>query len=331
MKQSQDKRKFRVFFAGFAILAAMTLLLYGLSTVTALVINLLIGLLLLAAVLGILYKLFSELIHNTISKIQEKVFSKENLKIFTAVFIGAVGTYALSIYAGLGPVLASGLVGVAAAIFLPKYAPAIFCGSFAGMSSSLLVPPFVMLLAGGLAGILFVLSKNILNGFGGKFGTIAFSGVIAAALLTGKNITSTDVVGWDIGLLLVAFSITAAVITYSMSVRLKLGPVLASGMMGVMAGIFLPLIFPATGTSLSVMVFCASFIGMSAQNRIKNEIFIALAGIIAGLAFIYSAPLQGAGGKLGTIAFGSVLSISGFMELYSKMSVIINNKKTMQS
>ncbi|MDX1359558.1 MAG: hypothetical protein R3232_12060, partial [Clostridia bacterium] len=151
-----------------------------------------------------------------------------------------------------------------------------------------------------------------------KFGTIAFSACLAAALLTGSSVPAKDFAGWDIGFILIISSVLAAVLTYVLSIRLKLGPVLASGLVGVMAGLWLPMIFPDSGTTMAVMIFCASFAGMSNPKRIRNELFIAAAGIIAGLAFIFSFTLQGAGGKLGTIAFGSIMAMHGYITLFTR-------------
>ncbi|MFO7635883.1 MAG: hypothetical protein R6W96_01080 [Clostridia bacterium] len=327
MRPAQEKFSFKTFYIGFTLLAATTLLLFGLSAGTALADMVLPGLVLLLSLAGMLHTLRGELVDNLRSLKKEIPFSMENILLFTAVAGGAVITYGISIYGGLGPVVASGLIGVAAAILLPRHAVAIFCGSFAGMSSNLLLPPGSLFLAGVISGIVYILARNVLVGFGGKLGTIAFTGCVIAALATGRTITGIAVAGWEEGLLLVLFSVLGGVATYSMAVRLKMSSVLASGLVGVFAGVVLPLVFPETGNSLAVMVFCASFMGMSSPERMRNEIFIALAGIFAGLAFIYSAPWQGAGGKLGTIAFGSVLAVRGFMDMASGIKAKLSNRR----
>jgi len=78
----------------------------------------------------------------------------------------------------------------------------------------------------------------------------------------------------------------------------------------------LPALFPEIGGSLAVMAICASFVGMSAATHFPNVVPMAIAGLFLALIFIYSSPyLGGAGGKLGTMAFGAGLSVRGFMDL----------------
>ncbi len=60
------------------------------------------------------------------------------------------------------------------------------------------------------------------------------------------------------------------------------------------------------------------------MKRVKNEVYMIIAALICALVFIYSAPyLGGAGGKLGTIAFGSVISVFG---LYQCLKFISERK-----
>ena len=317
---------FKVSYISFSILAIMAFVLYSVSIISALNICIFSAIMLILASAGILITLFIEFKTTLSFKIKGKLFSKGNLLVFLSVFAGAIITYALSIYVGLGAVIASGLVGVAAAVFIPKYGAPIFCGSFAGMSSALLLSPWELLLAAVLAAVLYVLSQNTLKGFGGKYGTIAFSACVAASILTGSSVPAKNFAGWDTGLILIILSVCAAVLTYTMSNRLKLGSVLASGLVGVLAGVWLPMLFPKTGTTMAVMIFCASFAGMSSPKRIINEFFVAIAGIISGLAFIFSFTLQGAGGKLGTIAFGSIMSVYGFIWIYQKTFMRLKQK-----
>ena len=62
--------------------------------------------------------------------------------------------------------------------------PAIYCGVFVGMSSAVIVPSVGFILAAGiLAGVIYILSKNIFLGMGGKLGTMAFGGVLLVSLI----------------------------------------------------------------------------------------------------------------------------------------------------
>lgn len=91
------------------------------------------------------------------------------------------------------------------------------------------------------------------------------------------------------------------------------GPVLASSVVGMLGGLVLPVVFPAQGANLAVVAICASFGGMSSRERLPNAWAVLAVGVFTGVVFIFSTPhLGGAGGKLGTIAFGSVLAVSGF-------------------
>lgn len=236
---------------------------------------------------------------------------------FITLVFAALFAFVISHDLGLGPVTASALVGIIGAIALPKYAVAIFCGSFVGMISHQLALGYIdVILSGAIAGIVYVLSKEVFSGFGGKLGTIAFSGCVLMALVKGKDFLIVSVPGWDVAWILVLYSIIGAVLTYVINNRLKHGPVMASGIVGIIGGLLLPALYPTIGSTLAVMVFCASFVGMSSTKRFQNEIPIAIAGGIAGIVFVFSAPhLGGAGGKLGTIAFISTISVAGIFEI----------------
>ncbi len=244
-------------------------------------------------------------------KVDECCFDKTDAFNFLSVIVGALITYVLSTDLGLGAVVSAGIVGLLAALVVPNFAVSAYCGAFVGMASPSLLPThFHLLLAGTIAGAVFVAAKLSFNGFGGKLGTIAFTGCIVAALLTGKSFLGTPVPAWDMGFLLIFYSVIGAVVTRIISIRLKHGAVMASSVVGLLGGLILPAVHPETGSTLSVMVICASFAGMSSADRIPNEISMAVAGLIAALVFMFTSPyLGGAGGKLGTIAFGSVIAI----------------------
>ena len=53
-----------------------------------------------------------------------------------------------------------------------------------GMCSSLLAKDyFFVAYAGIVAGLIYVSTRNVLNGIGGKLGTIAFGGVVVVAFI----------------------------------------------------------------------------------------------------------------------------------------------------
>ena len=147
-------------------------------------------------------------------------------------------------------------------------------------------------------------------------GTIGVSGCIVTGLCTAGVFSSPSVPGWDVGWIIVVVSIVSAVITYSINHSLKHGAVMASGVVGTVAGLVLPALFPEIGGSLAVMAICASFVGMSSAKHFRNALPMVVAGLFLALVFIYSSPyLGGAGGKLGTMAFGAGLSVRGFLDL----------------
>lgn len=120
-------------------------------------------------------------------------YAYEKISIVIWVPIGALICYLLNVNGGLGSILSMGIVGTIAS-FLPllnkksnylKQIPAsIYCGAFVGMSSVETSPSIGFVLAAGtLAGLYFMISKNLFLGVGGKLGTMAFAGVITATLI----------------------------------------------------------------------------------------------------------------------------------------------------
>ncbi|SFR35278.1 MULTISPECIES: hypothetical protein [Halorubrum] len=115
-----------------------------------------------------------------------------------AAGLAAVVTYLLSVRLDHGPVVGSAVVGLVAGVVCPPLfaagdavAAVAFCASFAGMATPERIPgPGPMLLAGGVAGAVFVGATPYFVGFGGKLGTIAFTAclVTAGALSLGRHV-----------------------------------------------------------------------------------------------------------------------------------------------
>jgi hypothetical protein len=304
--------KNKILRCGFIILAGMTFLLFFLKFVETIrqgAVALSIFNLFLLGGLALVMKV--EYTCYVSPKCEDCCLDKNDLFSAVAVVVGAFVCYVMSTDLGLGAVLSAGVVGMLSVLVAPKYAVPAYCGAFVGMASSELLPThFHLLLAAVVAGAIFAAAKLSFNGFGGKLGTIAFTGCIVAALLTGQSFLSAPVPTWDIGGLLIVYSILGAVITRVFSIRLKHGAVMASSVVGLLGGLILPALHPEVGSTLAVMVICASFAGMSSADRIPNEVSMAVAGLIAALVFMFTSPyLGGAGGKLGTIAFGSVIAL----------------------
>ncbi|MFP4180268.1 MAG: hypothetical protein ACLFNZ_08860 [Spirochaetaceae bacterium] len=306
------------FVPGFAVLTFFVLLLVSLSFVEtfnhALTLSLLKGIVLL----GLLGGVYSEWKHTLEHYKGWSLLAKTDVYTFFAVFGGAVVTFFINVELAHGAVIASGIVGILAAAVFGKKAVPVFCGSFVGMASPSVFSAYpCIIIAGTIAGIVFVLSRHIFNGYGGKLGTIAFSACIMSSLMLDSPLQRLSPPGWNVGWIILVYSIMGAVITFSINVRLGHGPVMASAIVGLTAGLILPALHgPELGETLAVMVFCASFAGMSGTGRFENELPIAAAGFLCGIIFIYSAPyMGGAGGKLGTIALASVVCVRGWMDI----------------
>lgn len=125
--------------------------------------------------------------------LHSKKYAYEKISVAIWVPIGAFICYSLNIFGDLGSVLSAGITGTLASflplinkesVYLKKLPPAIYCGAFVGMSSLLIAPSISFVIAAGiLAGILFIFSKNLFIGIGGKLGTIAFGGVVLVSLI----------------------------------------------------------------------------------------------------------------------------------------------------
>lgn len=301
---------------GFAVLGMTLTVLYGLSTRQAWFLNPGSGILVSLLLAIVLLALVRE--GCTLAQLEPRsLVSRVSLLDFAGVVGGALVTYAVSVNLGLGAVVASGLIGLLGALVFPQQAAPIYCGSFVGMSSAALLTSYPeILLAGVTAGIVYNLSAANCSGFGGKLGTIAFTGAVVTGLILGRQFIVGEVPSPPVAWQILLSATAAAVITYWLSVSLKHGPVVGSSVVGLIGGLILPVLEPETGPLLAVVVICASFTGMSGVSRIPGYVWITFAGVVTGIIFIYSVPvLGGAGGKLGTIAFGASMGTWAFRTL----------------
>jgi hypothetical protein len=251
-----------------------------------------------------LYKHFLNIIINT----QNKEYTKLSITDFIYTFIGAYLTYGLVYMFELNVVVASALIGIVGHVFLKKHENAIYCGSFAGMTSVLLLTPFEMLFLALLCGIIYATSKNVFKGLGGKLGTIAFtSGLLTFFLFRVEYATSTLVYIPLMNLILIA--VIGMLLTYYMQHKLKQTATFASASLSLL---FALIVLPNThlGSTYALLFFAASFAGMSSQDKIKTPVFVILTGVIVGLLFYsLNTHLNGVGGKLGTIALISSTTV----------------------
>ena len=231
-----------------------------------------------------------------------------------AVAVAAPVTYALSVRVGVGPVVASALVGLCAYLLTETYGAPAYCGSFVGMATPAADADIGSVVAAGVvAAVAFVAAKRAFNGFGGKLGTTAFVGCLSVAALGGLAPGTGSVPEPTVAAGLVVAAAVAAPVTFLVSVRLDHGPVVGSAVVGLVAGTVCPPLF-AAGDAVAAVAFCASFVGMATPERIPGPGAMLLAGGTAGVAFVGAAPhFVGFGGKLGTVAFAACLVTAGLL------------------
>jgi len=204
-----------------------------------------------------------------------------------SVLIGALAAYSISHDMGLGPVVASSLVGILAFILFPDYSVAAYCGSFVGMTSNTLLFNWV-------------------------------TSLICTCL--NRDFILLPIADWQTNAGIIAVSMIATPLTFYLNVNKKHGPVLASSIVGLAGGLILPAVFPQIGPTLAVVAFCASFAGMASKARFPNFWHMLIVALFAGIIFVFSTPtLGGAGGKLGTIAFSAVLATYGLRKVYNRI------------
>jgi hypothetical protein len=242
------------------------------------------------------------------------IFVNRDFKIILFVLIGAVLSYVLNVYLGLGAIVAASLVGLIVAILIPGQAVSIYCGSFVGMVSPLVLHDFYhVIIAALIAGIVLMLSENVYKGYGGKLGAIAFISWIIVSFFSNVQLTNPKVLDSSSMLEIVVYSTAASYATFILSRKLKHDVVTSSSLVSLIAGLILPAIHLEQGGMFAAVAMSATFAGMSSKAIIKNDIQKILVSILVGLMFLYSySHFGGAGGKLGTIAFGSVLAFKGF-------------------
>lgn len=227
-----------------------------------------------------------------------------------AVVVAGPVTYAVSVWLGQGPVVASALVGLFAALALGDQAAPAYCGSFVGMVSTAVLPTLAPVAAASLvAGLVFVASKRLFDGFGGKLGTTAFLGCAAVVAPSSYTYAAGGTLSLSSSLAAVVAATAGAVAAFLLSVRFDYGAVIGSGTVGLVVGVLAP---PALGTSLGGSVaaaaFSGSFIGMVSENRLPSVTLVGIAGLASGVVFVGVEPfVGGSGGKLGTIAFAACL------------------------
>lgn len=94
------------------------------------------------------------------------------------------------------------------------------------------------------------------------------------------------------------------ILTYSLQYFLNLNPILSAGIIGTIA-IYLD---KKSNINISLPIYCGVFVGMTNPAHQLSFLIIGICGLFAGIIFYLSKNFyNGIGGKLGTIAFASVI------------------------
>jgi len=315
------KKKHWKTFIGFILLSITVITLLFLAVYEAWLFHSIGGVISIFLIIGAFIAIISEakqLKFNTSVNPKKLTHMWQVFSVFTAGII----TYGMSHDLGLGPVISASVIALLAHMIAPKYSVAAYCGSFVGMTSNLLLYNYQeVALASFIAGIVFFLTSDVFNGFGGKLGTIALLSTVITCHSLNRDFLTLSIADSRTNLWIILVAVIAATLTYYFNVHREQGPVLASAVVGIIGAMILPPLFPEMGSTLAVVAICASFTGMSSKERGGVIGNIVLTGILTGVVFVYSTPqLGGAGGKLGTIAFGSILSTFGYRRLFTWFS-----------
>lgn len=233
--------------------------------------------------------------------------------------LGVIVTYSMVHFLGLSAVLASGITGLLGYVFLKKYEVAIYCGSFAGMVSVALFNYYEVAVLALVCGFIFILTKPLFAGYGGKLGTVAFmSSLITFSLFHEEYLLiETDFNFW----LLIMTTIFGAVITFTIQHKLKTSAVLASASTSVVFALIL-IYLVGNHIEYTIIFFSSSFVGMSSKNHLPNILVVAISGLILGLIYyVFIEYFHGLGGKLGLMAMMSVMITSGMIKIGQKQYI----------
>lgn len=264
------------------------------------------------------YREYQMVIVGEKEQLKKEKFGLNDVFIILFTTLATLLTFYINNSLHLGGVVASSLVGLMGPLFIPKYQRAIFCGSFAGMASTLIFTNVWWIgLAGLLSGIILAISREIYDGFGGKLGASGFFGTVSASMLAGQFILFAENTSLNADLNIAVYFIIGAVVTYYVNKINKTGTVMASSAVGVIGGLILPVIYGAPGINYAVSLFCGSFVGMTIIDRLTTEFYLFISSFMGSIIYFYSQiSFVGLGGKLGTTAFASVVAWWGLMALY---------------
>ncbi|WP_146746633.1 hypothetical protein [Sinomicrobium soli] len=127
------------------------------------------------------------------SPLHAEGFNYFSWRLVVWVPVGGLIAFYLNQKLGLGPVLGGSVTGFAASCipridrrseYLSHLPDMLYCGAFIGMSAPKVTHEVsFILIASAVTAVLLMFSKNLLHGVGGKLGTLAFMGVVAASVI----------------------------------------------------------------------------------------------------------------------------------------------------
>jgi len=247
---------------------------------------------------------------------QEKTFSKsyqfhpyESISVASGVIL----TYLLAHQLDISAVIASSFVGLLGYYLLRKYSVAIYCGSFAGMVSSFLFSYGEVFLIAVFCAFVFIISKPVMKGMGGKLGTTAFIATILVATFFSKDMI---IVSNELNFIRLAIvSLAGGILTYGLQHYFKQTAVFSSALLSLLFALIM-IYLVKDYVTCTVVFFSASFIGMSSKDRLPKFNAVIIASIIHAFLFhVYYVHYNGLGGKLGLMALTSVVMTLGIKNM----------------
>ncbi len=232
----------------------------------------------------------------------------KTIKESMAILMGAVLCYFLGQLTN--PVFSASIIGLIAGIFFHSLSIPLYIGAFVGMSSELIMPNIFFLVEASLiSSFLWAILMKKIPSWGGKAGFTAFLGVLTTVVINGwEHEQVTKSLNPEIIFLLILTSMFATIMTFEIrkKIREQGNAVIGSATIGFSFGAF-SLLFPET-TIFSEVAFAASFAGMTDLKHIQEQWHTLIVGFVVGVVFLLlTSSFSGFGGKLGTIAFISVL------------------------
>lgn len=287
---------------------------YSVSAVLALV---------LFAVLVTSKKEWVTKISSKFEDLKKEKYAKVDLYSIMFAVAAALASFILNNNFKLGPVTASALVGIAGVILFPKFQAIIFTASFTGMASYAgLQNLFLVALAGLLTGLIWIGGRRVFGGFGGKMGASALFATTTTSLIGGTFVFQKAPTLLNVRLSLFVYFIVALYLTYFINKYTKSGIVLASSVVGLSAGIVLPMVYgPAVGLAFSGAAFAGSFVGMSVVERFEREEFMIISALIGATIYEFTMiNFAGLGGRMGSTALTSIVATMGLIEVIKMAS-----------